>query len=153
MTPSLTIITNLTHRKILPSSRSKLAIILSQSPKHAVRRCRRLFFANYERLVDGLPPDEKLVFADAVHAEHQSRPTHGWFLKGDRPAVNTTTGRRLVNIYGVLEREEMRLVRVKGKRINAETTMALFKPSRGLGPRPAPYTCSLTTPDTITNGC
>ena len=73
-------------------------------PKQAVRRCRSLFFANYERLVDGLPPDEKLVFADAVHAEHQSRPTHGWFLKGDRPAVNTKTGRRLVDIYGVLER-------------------------------------------------
>ena len=35
ITPSLAIITNLTHRKVLPSSRSKRAVILSQS-----RRCR-----------------------------------------------------------------------------------------------------------------
>ena len=103
--------------------------------------------------MDGQPQDEKVVFANAVHAEYQSRPTHGWFLKGDRPAVNTTTGRRLANIHGVLERKEMRLVRVKSERINAETTMVLFKRIKGAGPRPAPSTCSMTTPDTITHEC
>ena len=103
--------------------------------------------------MDGLPPDVKVVFAEAVHAEYQSRHAHEWFTKDDRPAVRIATGRRLVNIYGVLEREEMRLVRVKGERINAVTTMALFKPSRGLGPKPAPYTCSMTKSDTITHEC
>ena len=38
MTPSLAIITNLTHRKILPSSQSKLAVILSQSLTRRILR-------------------------------------------------------------------------------------------------------------------
>ena len=40
MTPSLAIITNLTHRKVLSASRSKLAIILSQSQRRDRRPLR-----------------------------------------------------------------------------------------------------------------
>ena len=43
-------------------------------PEQAAQKA---FIADYERLKDGLPPDEKVVFADAVHPEHQSQPTHG----------------------------------------------------------------------------
>ena len=96
-------------------------------PKHADPVAQKDFIAQYERLVDGLPPDEKGVFVDAVHPEHQSRPTHGWFYKDDRPAVKTTTGRQRLNIHAALDLEEMRLVRVQGERINAKTTLDLFK--------------------------
>ena len=88
---------------------------------------KKILLAKYERLVDGLPPDEKGVFVDAVHPAHQSRPTHGWFTKDDRPTVKTTTGRQRLNIHAALDLEEMRLVRVQGERINAETTLDLFK--------------------------
>ena len=96
-------------------------------PKHADPAAQKDFIAKYERLVDGLPPDEKGVFVDAVHPVHQSRPTHGWFTKDDRPAVKTTTGRQRLNIHAALDLEEMRLVRVQGERINAKTTLDLFK--------------------------
>lgn len=96
-------------------------------PKQADREAQEAFIKSYESLMNGLRPDEKVVFADAVHPEHQSRPAHGWFHKGDRPAVQATTGRQRMNIHGALDLEEMRLVRVEGERINAETTLALFR--------------------------
>ena len=40
-------------------------------PKQADTAAQKAFIVNYEHLVDGLPPDEKVVFADAVHPEHQ----------------------------------------------------------------------------------
>ena len=103
-------------------------------PKQADLASQKAFIADYKRLMDGLSPDEKVIFVDAVHPECQSRPAHGWFYKADRPAVLTTTGRQRVNIHGALDLEEMRLVRVAGERINAETTLALFKSTEEASP-------------------
>ncbi len=46
------------------------------------------------RTVRDAPPDGATVLPDAVHPEWQSRPAHGRVLRGDRPAVRSTTGRR-----------------------------------------------------------
>ena len=96
-------------------------------PKQADAKAQEAFIKKYESLMNGLAANEKVVFADAVHPEHQSRPAHGWFRKADRPAVRATSGRQRMNIHGALDLEEMKLVRVEGERINAETTLALFQ--------------------------
>ena len=77
-------------------------------------------------------PSTKGVFDDALHQEHQTRPARGLFYKPDRPVVQKTTGRQWVNIHGAPDLEEMRLVRVAGERINAETTLALFNRIKGV---------------------
>ncbi len=71
-------------------------------PRQADRAGREAFIRQYERTVRDAPPDETIVFADAVHPEWQSRPAHGWFFRGDRPAVRSTTGRRRLNLHGAL---------------------------------------------------
>ena len=60
------------------------------------------FIAFYEALMNNLPADEAVYFADAVHPEHQTKPTFGWVCKGSNPAVKTTTGRGRVNIHGAV---------------------------------------------------
>ena len=45
-------------------------------PKLASTAAQKAYIARYESLKNGLPPDAKVVFVDAVHPEHQSRPTH-----------------------------------------------------------------------------
>ncbi|MCP5086563.1 MAG: IS630 family transposase [Rhodobacteraceae bacterium] len=60
------------------------------------------FIAFYESLLNNLPADETVYFADAVHPEHQTKPAFGWVRKGANPAVKTTAGRGRVNIHGAL---------------------------------------------------
>ena len=77
----------------------------------------------YERLMRDAPANEAIVFADAVHPEWRSRPAHGWFLRGDRPAVRSTTGRRRLSPHGALDLETMGLTMGGGERIDAGTTL------------------------------
>jgi transposase len=60
------------------------------------------FIALYEALMNNLPADETVYFADAVHPEHQTKPAFGWVRKGSNPAVKTTSGRGRVNIHGAV---------------------------------------------------
>lgn len=60
------------------------------------------FIALYQELMNKLPADEAVYFADAVHPEYQTKPAFGWVRKGANPAVKTTAGRGRVNIHGAL---------------------------------------------------
>ena len=63
------------------------------------------FIGFYEHLLNSLPADEAVYFADAVHPEYQSKPAFGWVRKGAKPAIQTTSGRGRVNIHGALNLE------------------------------------------------
>ena len=87
-------------------------------PKQADPGVQKAYIANYKRLNNDLPPDEKVIFIDAVHTEHQFQATLGWFHKNDRPEVRTMTGRQRVNIQRVLDLVALWLVHVQGERID-----------------------------------
>jgi hypothetical protein len=53
-------------------------------PAQADEARQAAFIARYEALMTGLEANEMVVFSDAVHPEHQSRPAHGWFPKGQK---------------------------------------------------------------------
>ena len=81
----------------------------------------------YEGLLNSLLPSEKILFSEAVHPEYQGCPAHGWFPKGQKTAIKTTSGRKRVNIQGAPDLEELELTRVQGETINAKTTLQLLK--------------------------
>ncbi|MCP4074311.1 MAG: IS630 family transposase [Hyphomicrobiales bacterium] len=87
----------------------------------------REFIKQYNDLMNGLEADEAIVFGDAVHPEHQSRPAHGWFLRESRPAIVATSGRKRLNIHGVLNLEDGLFRFVEAEKINAETTRQLLQ--------------------------
>ena len=58
----------------------------------------------YEALMISLLPDEIVLFSDTVHPEYQRRPAHGWlFPNGQKTAIKTTSGRKLLTIQGALD--------------------------------------------------
>ena len=87
----------------------------------------RDFIKQYNSLCNGLMADEAIVFGDAVHPEHQSRPAHGWFLRESRPAIAATSGRKRINIHGVLNLEDGLFRFVEAEKVNAETTRQLLQ--------------------------
>ena len=96
-------------------------------PKYVDPEAQVAFIASYESLMNGWQPDEKVVFIDTMHPEHEYQPAHGWFIKGDCPVVRKTKGRHRMNIHGALNLEAMQLIREGCKRIIAEISLVLFK--------------------------
>jgi transposase len=95
-------------------------------PARADVAAQEAFVAAYERLLNGLAPDETVYFADAVHPEYQSRPAHGWVRRGEHLAVRRGKGRQRVNLAGALCLETGHCQIVEDLRITAETTVKLF---------------------------
>ena len=58
------------------------------------------FITFYENMLNALPANEAVYFANAVHPEHQRKPAFGWVKKGENPALKTTAGRGQLNIHG-----------------------------------------------------
>lgn len=98
-----------------------------QLPAQADEQKQSEFIDNYEKLLNNLEYDEIVYFADAVHPDHQVRPSHGWFHKDDKPAVPTNSGRKRVNIHGAVCLENFDCPFVEAEVVNADTTIALFE--------------------------
>jgi len=84
------------------------------------------FMQEYETLHDKLPDDEVILFGDGVHPSHNVHATKAWIKKGEQKRVPTNTGRKRLNINGVLNIENMETVVHYADTLNAQTTMELF---------------------------
>jgi len=84
------------------------------------------FKQQYEKLRDKLPEDEVILFGDGVHPSHNVHATKAWVKKGEQKRIPTNTGRKRLNINGVLELETMETVVHYAETLNAQTTMELF---------------------------
>jgi len=84
------------------------------------------FIDMYDELLNELPADEAVYFADAVHREYQVRPAYGWMRKGSNTAVKTTSGRQRVNIHGALNLENFDAPFVEVMKVNGDSSVALL---------------------------
>lgn len=85
-----------------------------------------VFKRQYEKLRDKLSEDEVILFGDGVHPSHNVHATKAWIKKGQEKRIPTNTGRKRLNINGVLELETMKTVVHYAETLNAQTTMELF---------------------------
>ncbi len=84
------------------------------------------FAKEYQKLKAKLSTDEIIMFGDGVHPSHNVHATKAWIKKGQDKQVPTNTGRKRLNINGVLDIEAMRTVTHFSDTINAEETIKLF---------------------------
>ena len=86
----------------------------------------RQFIAAYESLLNQLPADEMVMFADAVHPVHGARPVGCWMRPDAALAVEQKTGRDHLNIHGALDLEAGQTQIHLVDRVNASSTIALL---------------------------
>ena len=79
------------------------------------------FIDAYEGLLKTLPDDEAVLFADAVHPTHGTRPVGCWAPKEIKVAVDQTSGRDRLNIHGALDLETGRTRMIEVLTVNALT--------------------------------
>lgn len=96
-------------------------------PRTIDAEAQRRFIAGYEALLNGLRPDEAVMFIDAVHPAHQSRPSGCWTRKdGPEVAVAANSGRDNINVHGAIDLSTGATVMLDEVRIDATTTVRLL---------------------------
>lgn len=65
------------------------------------------FIRYYEDLLNTLPEDEPIEFADAVHPTMATKITYGWIRKGQDKLIATTASRTRINLLGSINLETM----------------------------------------------
>jgi transposase len=92
------------------------------------------FIEAYKTLMNTLPDDETVMFADAVHPTHAARPVGCWAPKDTKVAVDQTSGRRRMNIHGAIDLETGQTRIREVLTVDAMSTIALLMAIEALYP-------------------
>ena len=85
------------------------------------------FVKGYEKLKEEKEPEAKILFMDGVHPQHNSKPAYCWIEKGKMKELPTNTGRKRININGVLDAETIEVTITESESINAQSTIELLQ--------------------------
>lgn len=96
-------------------------------PGKANERQQREWLAEYEKLKQNLPADETICFMDGVHPTHNVQPAYGWIQKGVRKEIPANSGRSRINLSGVVDVIDHKVLVQEDKMLNAEATISFFK--------------------------
>ena len=94
----------------------------------------RAFIELYENLLNSLPDNEALLFMDAVHPTHAARPAGCWAPKGEKLAIEQTSGRQRINIHGAIDLETGQTRMIEAETIDAASTIRLLASIEALYP-------------------
>src|SRR6478752_110333 len=78
---------------------------------------------------------DPVLFSDAVHPSQQVRPAYGWIKQGQDKPIETTGGRKRVNLMGVLNLETMRFGYQEFSTINGKAAVEFLKLIEKMYPR------------------
>ena len=96
-------------------------------PGKADGQQQREWMAQYETLKQNLSADETICFIDGVHPTHNVQPAYGWIQKGVRKEVPANSGRSRINLSGVLDVIDHKVLIQEDKTLNAEATISFFQ--------------------------
>lgn len=96
-------------------------------PGKADEQQQREWMAQYEKLKQDLPADEMICFMDGVHPTHNVQPAYGWIQKGIRKEVPANSGRSRINLSGIFDVINHKVLIQEDKILNAAATISFFR--------------------------
>ncbi len=84
------------------------------------------FIKSYEALLNQLPANEAVMFADAVHPTHAARTVGCWAPKDIPVAITQSSGRDRLNIHGAIDLETGNTRMLDVLVVNAASTIMLL---------------------------
>ena len=94
----------------------------------------RAFIAAYEKLLNSLPDNQAVLFADAVHPTHAARPAGCWAPRYEKLAIEQTSGRQRINIHGAVDLETGQTRMIEALTIDAASTIRLLESIEAMYP-------------------
>ena len=71
-------------------------------PRKLNKEKQQAFIESYDNLLNSLADNEAVLFADAVHPTHATRPAGCWAPR-EKLAIEQTSGRERINIHGAID--------------------------------------------------
>ena len=96
-------------------------------PGKADEKQQREWLVEYEKLKQNLPKDETIGFIDGVHPTHNVQPAYGWIKKGVRKEIPANTGRSRLNLSGVVDVIDHKVLVQEDEMLNAEATISFLR--------------------------
>jgi transposase len=94
----------------------------------------RAFIAAYEDLLNALPENAAVLFADAVHPTHAARPAGCWAPRCEKLAIEQTSGRQRINIHGAVDLETGQTRMIEALSIDAASAIRLLESIEAMYP-------------------
>lgn len=85
------------------------------------------WMAQYELLKQNLTPEETICFMDGVHPTHNVQPAYGWIKRGVRKEIPANCGRSRINLSGVVDVINYKVLVQEDKMLNAESTVSFLQ--------------------------
>ena len=93
------------------------------------------FIGEFEKLMADLGEEDKVFFSDGVHPSHNVHAHCQWVRKGKRRELPANTGRKRVNLVGVVNAEDVTEVEVlECERVNTDSTIELLEKVKSENP-------------------
>lgn len=99
-------------------------------PGKACPEAQRKFLKHYARLKRKLKSDDKILFMDGVHPQHNTVAAYGWIKKGYEKEIKSNSGRQRLNINGALDVSACKVTVTFEETLNAITVLSLLKKLR-----------------------
>ena len=96
-------------------------------PGKADAKAQGAFLEEYEKLKENKGKDDPVYFMDATHPQHNPVLAYGWIKVGKEQIIPSNTGRRRININGVISLSDFLPIIRFDETINAASTLALFE--------------------------
>lgn len=96
-------------------------------PGKANEQQQREWLTEYEKLKRNLPKDETIGFIDGVHPTHNVQPAYGWIKKGVRKEIPANTGRARLNLSGVVDVIDHKVIVQEDEMLNATATISFLR--------------------------
>ena len=103
-------------------------------PRKLDEEKQKAFIAAYEKLLNSLPDNEAVLFADAVHPTHAARPAGCWAPGKENLAIEQTSGRQRINIHGAINLETGQTRMIEVETVDAASTIRLLRSIETLYP-------------------
>lgn len=85
------------------------------------------FIGKYEQLKAQKAAEDKILFMDGTHPQHNSMPAYCWIEKGKKKEIPSNTGRKRINLNGAIDAETHEITIREDDSINAQSTIKLFE--------------------------
>jgi transposase len=86
-----------------------------------------IFAEQYEEFMQNKSDRVEVLFADAVHPQHNTMAAYGWIKRGEKREIATTTGRERLNLHGAMNAETWDITMIESETVDADSTIALLE--------------------------
>ena len=85
-----------------------------------------IFALQYQDFMSSKDNDTEVLFADAVHPEHNTMAAYGWTKRGKKRELKTNSGRQRLNLHGAINAETYQVTLIESDTVNADSTIDLL---------------------------